>query len=62
MRVLRIRKVDLSPEFGYDSDGFEAAGGGTDESEDAGGGGALAVEPGQNRIVAAVAVIYEIGP
>ena len=61
LRVLRIRRVDLSPEFGI-------AFGGTDESEDAAGGGGepvdveVEVAVGQNEIGAAVAVVYEIGP
>jgi uncharacterized protein YggE len=62
LRVLGIRKVDLSPEFGYDSDSFSAVSRGSDESESSGGAGTVEVETGQNRIDAAVAVIYEIGP
>ena len=57
--MLRIRRVDLSPEFGV-------AFCGTDDSDDAAGGGGepvdLEVEVGQNEIGAAVAVVYEIGP
>lgn len=58
MRVLGIRSVDLSPELGYD--GPTPTSVSRDESES--GGGSVTVETGQNRIGAAVAVIYEIGP
>ncbi len=59
MRVLAIRRVDLSPQFGIAY--------GVDESEDSaaraeGGGEEIAVEVGENEIGAAVAVVYEIGP
>jgi uncharacterized protein YggE len=61
MRVLAIRKVDLNPEFGYDSS-TEAAGGGRDDSDGGGGGGGVTIEPGREEIGVAVAVVYEIGP
>jgi uncharacterized protein YggE len=58
MRVLGIRRVDLSPQFGIAY--------GQDDSEEAaravGGGEEIGVEVGENEIGAAVAVVYEIGP
>jgi len=60
-RVVAIRRVDLNPEFGYDvgvTDRSSALRGGEDE---AGGGGAT-IEPGQEDVLVAVAVVYEIAP
>jgi uncharacterized protein YggE len=59
-RVVAIRKVDLNPEFGYDS-GYSPASGGEDESA-AGGGGSVQIERGREVVAVAVAVVYEIGP
>jgi uncharacterized protein YggE len=58
MRVVAIRKVDLNPEFGYDS-ATRAAGGGGDDSASA---EQITVEPGREEVGAAVAVVYEIAP
>ena len=62
MRVLAIRRVDLSPQFGIAYGVDEESSAGTPARADGGGGESIAVEVGENEIGAAVAVVYEIGP
>jgi uncharacterized protein len=62
MRVVAIRKVDLNPEFAYDSSVERASGGGSDDSGGGGGGGGITIEPGREEVGVAVAVVYEIAP
>ena len=63
LRVAGIRRVDLNPEFGYGAASIDFLSG-EDEST-AGGGGTnppITVEPGQEEITVAVAVIYDLAP
>ena len=60
-RVVAIRKVDLNPEFGYDS-GVVPASGGQDDAASGGGGSAVQIERGREVIEVAVAVVFEIAP
>ena len=61
MRVLAIRRVDLSPQFGIAYGVDEESSAGT-PARAGGGGESIAVEVGENEIGSAVAVVYDIGP
>ena len=62
LRVTAIRKVDLNPEWAIDT-------GGSDDSASSGGGSRgsgssapIRVEPGQEQVTVAVAVIFALAP
>ena len=62
-RIVAIRKVDLNPEWAYDVTSTQRASGGSDDAA-AGGGSSeeVTVEPGQEDVTVAVAVVYDIAP
>ena len=62
LRVTAIRKVDLNPEWAIDTGGSDdsaSSGGGSDDS---GSSAPIRVEPGQEQVTVAVAVIFALAP